>query len=58
VREVVHHGHRVVVESGAGAGIGFDDAAYEAAGASIVASAAEVFAAAELIVKGEGAAAA
>ena len=28
VRELVHHGHQVVVESGAGAGIGFDDAAY------------------------------
>ena len=36
VRELVHHGHKVVVESGAGAGIGFDDAAYEAAGAEIL----------------------
>ena len=51
VRELVHHGHEIVVESGAGAGIGFDDRAYEAAGARILASAAEVFAAAELIVK-------
>ena len=51
VRELVHHGHRVVVESGAGAGVGFDDAAYEAAGARILPNAAEVFAAAELIVK-------
>ena len=33
VRELVHHGHRVLVESGAGAGIGCDDAAYRAAGA-------------------------
>ena len=32
VRELVHHGHRVVVESGAGAGIGFDDAAYRGPG--------------------------
>ena len=31
VRELVHHGHKVVVESGAGAAIGFDDQAYEAA---------------------------
>lgn len=51
VRELVHRGHRVVVEAGAGAGIGFDDAAYEAAGASTLASATEVFGAAELIVK-------
>ncbi len=51
VRELVHHGHKVVVESGAGAGIGFDDAAYETAGAEILMRAADVFAAAELIVK-------
>ncbi len=51
VRELTHHGHRVVVESGAGAGIGFDDAAYRRAGAEIMASAADVFAAAEMIVK-------
>ncbi len=51
VREFVHHGHAVIVETNAGIGIGFDDAAYAKAGAKIVASAAEVFAAAELIVK-------
>src|SRR5260370_26888494 len=51
VRELVHHGNKVVVESGAGAGIGFDDAAYETAGAEILMRAADVFAAAELIVK-------
>ena len=51
VRELVHHGHEVLVEAGAGAGIGFDDASYEAAGAAVVASAAEVCAVAELIVK-------
>jgi alanine dehydrogenase len=51
VRELAHHGHEVVVETGAGAAIGFDDRAYQAAGARIVADAAEVFAAAELIVK-------
>jgi alanine dehydrogenase len=51
VRELVHHGHQLVVESGAGAGIGFDDAAYEAAGARVLANAAAVFDAAELIVK-------
>jgi alanine dehydrogenase len=50
VREAVHHGHQVLVESGAGAGIGFDDAAYERAGARIAEGAEEVFAA-EMIVK-------
>jgi alanine dehydrogenase len=51
VRELVHHGHRVIVESGAGAGIGFDDDAYARAGAMIASSAAEVFAKGEMIVK-------
>src|SRR5215470_4463046 len=51
VRELVHHGHKVVVETGAGTAIGFDDAAYVTAGAAILGDAAEVFAAAELIVK-------
>jgi len=51
VRELVKTGHHVLVESGAGAGIGFDDAHYQAAGAHIAASAADVFATAELIVK-------
>ena len=51
VRELVHHGHQVLVESGAGLGIGFDDQAYERAGARIAPDAAAVFAAAEMIVK-------
>jgi alanine dehydrogenase len=51
VREAVHHGHEVVVESGAGAGIGFDDRAYERAGARILPDADAVFAGAEMIVK-------
>jgi alanine dehydrogenase len=51
VREAVAHGHQVLVERGAGAGIGASDAVYEKAGARIAASAAEVFARAELIVK-------
>ncbi len=50
-RELVQAGHEVIVESGAGAGIGCDDAAYREAGARIVPTAAEVFAAAEMIVK-------
>jgi alanine dehydrogenase len=51
VRELVHRGHKVVVEASAGAAIGFDDAAYEAVGAEILAHPAEVFASADLIVK-------
>jgi alanine dehydrogenase len=51
VREVVAHGHRVLVETGAGEGIGMSDADYEAAGATIARSAAEVFEKAELVVK-------
>ena len=51
VRELVHHGHEVIVETGAGAGIGHDDAAYRAAGASIAAGPEEVFAKAAMIVK-------
>jgi alanine dehydrogenase len=51
VRELVAHGHEVLVETGAGAAIGFPDQAYVAAGARIAATAEEVFAAAALIVK-------
>ena len=49
--ELVRRGHEVVVEHNAGAGIGFNDEHYEAAGVTIAASAAEVYAAAEMIVK-------
>jgi alanine dehydrogenase len=51
VRELVAHGHEVVVQSGAGAGIFADDAAYEKAGARIAASAEEIFRDAQMIVK-------
>ena len=51
VAGLTREGHRVLVESGAGAGAGFDDAGYAAAGAEIAAQADEVFAAADLIVK-------
>jgi alanine dehydrogenase len=51
VRELTAQGHQVLVETGAGASIGFDDASYRAVGASIAAKAADVFAAAELVVK-------
>jgi alanine dehydrogenase len=50
-RELHAHGHQLIVESCAGLGIGMDDDAYRNAGASIVATAAEVFGQAEMIVK-------
>ncbi|MGI9462531.1 MAG: alanine dehydrogenase, partial [Aestuariivirgaceae bacterium] len=51
VREVTAHGHQVVVETDAGAGIGMDDDAYRAAGADIASTAKEIFDTAEMIVK-------
>ncbi len=51
VQEAVAHGHSVMVETGAGLGAGFTDAAYVAAGATIAQTADEVFAASEMIVK-------
>ena len=51
VRETVSQGHQVTVEHNAGHTIGFDDAEYEAAGAKIVSTAAEVFSGADMIVK-------
>jgi alanine dehydrogenase len=51
VAEVVRQGHQVFVETLAGDGIGAGDDCYLAAGATILGSAAEVFAAADLVVK-------
>ncbi|MDF1635454.1 alanine dehydrogenase [Mycoplana sp. MJR14] len=51
VREYVAHGHEVIVETRAGAGIGADDDAYRAAGAKIVATAREIFEKADMVVK-------
>jgi alanine dehydrogenase len=50
-REAVAHGHKVMVETGAGVGAGFTDADYKAAGAQIVDTADEVFEKADMIVK-------
>jgi len=49
-RTLVQAGHNVSVETGAGAAVGFGDDAYQTAGADVVATAAEAFAA-ELVVK-------
>jgi alanine dehydrogenase len=51
VRELAEHGQELLVETGAGAGIGAADSVYEKAGARIVAGPDEVFALADMIVK-------
>jgi alanine dehydrogenase len=51
VYQLIKRGHQVVVERGAGTGSGYPDAGYEAAGAKLVDSHAEVFALAGLVVK-------
>ncbi|SDU25857.1 alanine dehydrogenase [Stappia sp. ES.058] len=51
VRELVANGHDVVIETQAGAGIGSGDDVYQTAGARILQTAAEVFDAAQMIVK-------
>jgi alanine dehydrogenase len=50
-REYGAHGHRLLVETGAGTGIGADNDVYRAAGADIAATATEIFASADMIVK-------
>ncbi len=51
VDQLIRDGHSVVVQSGAGLGIGFGDSDYEAVGASIAPDAGEVWAKADMIVK-------
>src|SRR5471032_541163 len=51
VKELVLRGHQVLVQQNAGAAIGLTDAMYEGAGATIAASASDIFARAEMIVK-------
>jgi alanine dehydrogenase len=51
VVELVHAGHDVLIETGAGQGAGLPDDQYAAAGARIVSSAGDIFAGAELVVK-------
>ncbi len=50
VRELTARGHQVLVEQGAGQGVGYDDGAYAAAGATIVPDAASAWRA-DLVVK-------
>ena len=51
VKEAVRNGHEVWVQANAGSGIGATDADYTAAGAKIIATAAEIFGKADMIVK-------
>jgi alanine dehydrogenase len=51
VREMIKHGHDVIVETNAGIGIGAADSDYQSAGATVIGTAAEVFAKADMIVK-------
>ncbi|MEN8112778.1 MAG: alanine dehydrogenase [Actinomycetota bacterium] len=51
VRELTAHGHRVVVQGGAGVGSSIGDEAYVAVGAEIVPYAADVFESADMILK-------
>ena len=50
-RELSARGHQVLVERDAGGGIGLANEAYEAAGAQIVATAAEVYGRADMVIK-------
>ena len=49
--EAIAHGHKVVIETGAGTGAGFTDDDYTATGAKILGTAAEIFQISEMIVK-------
>jgi alanine dehydrogenase len=51
VRELVDHGHEVVVQAGAGVGSAITDDEYSAQGAQVLPDAAAVFAAADMVVK-------
>ena len=51
VKDLVHAGHELIVQTGAGAGIGSSDDEYIAAGAKIIGTAKEIFDKAEMIVK-------
>ena len=50
-KELIAHGHKVLVQTGAGEGAGFADEEFRSAGAEIAADAASIFAKAEMIVK-------
>jgi len=49
--EAIHRGHKVIIETNAGTGAGFSDDHYTAVGATIIDTAAEIFATADMVVK-------
>jgi len=51
VHELVHHGHEVFIQAGAGLNSGFADADYERQGAKVLSTAAEVWAHGDLLLK-------
>lgn len=51
VKEFVNNGHKVLVETGAGASINFTDEIYKKAGAEICSTAEEIFKRADMIIK-------
>lgn len=51
VRELVAQGHKLIVESGAGLGIGIEDKYFEQAGATILLKSSDIFSQAEMIIK-------
>jgi alanine dehydrogenase len=51
IAELVHHGHKAIVEKGAGVGSGLTDEEYARAGAELVDAPAEIFARADMVVK-------
>lgn len=51
VNELIKNGHTVLVQTDAGADIGYENSAYESAGAKIIPTAKEIFATADMIVK-------
>jgi len=51
VRELIANGHQVKVQQGAGAGIGFDDAAYKQVGAIVVETAEDIFQTVDMVIK-------
>ncbi len=51
VRELITHGHKVIVQKNAGFEIGLDDEAYKAVGAEVVDTPQEVYARADMIIK-------
>lgn len=51
VRELIAHGHQVMIQKGAGEKIGFDDESYTNAGASIADTAEEIYQRADMVIK-------